>query len=115
MEYGELAAQRAMTVFAYGEAASHLERCLAVQEVLDPDDKVKRCDLLLASGGADSGREPLRAADLDFAEEAFGLAEALGDQAKACRACSLGTRGLFAYGGVGYIQDAVVSPLGWAI
>ena len=39
-------------VYAYGEAASHLERCLAVQEVLDPDDKAKRCDLLLALGEA---------------------------------------------------------------
>ena len=41
MQYGELAAQRAMTVFAYGEAVRHLEQALEVQEVLDPDDKAQ--------------------------------------------------------------------------
>ena len=87
-------------VYAYGEAAAHLERCLAVQEVLDPDDKAKRCDLLLALGEAlMPAGEPLRAADM-VAEEAFALADALGDQGDACRACSIGTRGLVGYGGV---------------
>src|SRR2546423_1727050 len=64
VEYGELAAQRATSVYAYAEAASHLERCLAVQEILDPDDKAKRCSLLLRLGEAmiPSG-EPLRAAE----------------------------------------------------
>ncbi|MFQ5880212.1 MAG: AAA family ATPase, partial [Dehalococcoidia bacterium] len=45
VEYDEMAARRAMAVYAYGEAVRHLERCLDVQEVLDPDDKAKRCDL----------------------------------------------------------------------
>src|SRR5207237_508110 len=48
VEYGELAAQRAMSVFDYGEAVRLLEKTLGVQEVLDPEDKAKRCDLLLA-------------------------------------------------------------------
>ncbi len=52
MRYGELAAQRALSVYAYGEAARHLEQALEVQEVLDPDDHSKRCDLLLALGEA---------------------------------------------------------------
>ena len=62
MRYGELAAQRALSVYAYGEAVRHLEQALEVQEVLDPDDKAKRCDLLLALGEAllPAG-EPLRA------------------------------------------------------
>jgi hypothetical protein len=54
VEYGELAAQRAMSVYAYGEAERHLEHALKVQEVLDPDDKGKRCDLLSALGGDDA-------------------------------------------------------------
>ena len=37
--YGELAAQRAMSVYAYGEAVRHLEGALKAQEVLDPDDR----------------------------------------------------------------------------
>ena len=52
IEYGEMAGQRATAVFAYAEGVRHLERCLQVQEVLDPDDKDKRCDLLLALGQA---------------------------------------------------------------
>jgi hypothetical protein len=100
VEYGELAAQRAMAVYAYAEAASHLERCLAVQEVLDPDDRAKKCALLLAFGEAlIPAGEPLRAVD-QVAEEAFSLAQALGASEKACRACDLATRGLYGYGGV---------------
>ena len=39
VEYGEMAARRATAVYAYWEGAGHLERCLQVQEVLDPDDR----------------------------------------------------------------------------
>lgn len=52
LTYSEMAAERAMGVYAYGEAAGHLERCLQVQEVLAPDDKARRCDLLLVLSDA---------------------------------------------------------------
>ena len=52
VNYGELAAQRAMGVYAYGEAERHWARALSAQEVLDPDDAAKRVDLLLALGEA---------------------------------------------------------------
>ena len=39
VHYGELAAKRAMSVFAYAEAAGQLEAALQAQELLDPDDK----------------------------------------------------------------------------
>jgi len=39
VEYGEMAARRATAVYAYWEGAGHLERCLQVREVLDPDDR----------------------------------------------------------------------------
>src|SRR5262249_10539413 len=48
--YGELAARRANNVFAYSEAARHFKRAIEIQEILDPDDKARRCDLLLALG-----------------------------------------------------------------
>jgi tetratricopeptide (TPR) repeat protein len=47
VEYGEMAAQRAADVYAYGEAVRLLAQTIKVQEVLDPEDKAKRCDLLL--------------------------------------------------------------------
>src|SRR5207245_8156961 len=46
LRYAELAAGRAMQVFAYGEAVRHLEQAVRTQEVLDPDDRSKRCDVL---------------------------------------------------------------------
>ncbi|MCJ7810720.1 MAG: protein kinase, partial [Dehalococcoidia bacterium] len=50
VEYGKMAAKRATDVYAYGEAVRLLEQALKVQEVLDFEDKAKRCDLLLALG-----------------------------------------------------------------
>src|SRR5205823_1851824 len=90
--------QRALGVYAYGEAARHLEQALAVQEVLDPDDKAKRCDLLLALGEAllPSG-ELLRAVE-QVAPQALELAEALGDPRRASRACQLACTALRNYG-----------------
>jgi tetratricopeptide (TPR) repeat protein len=47
IHYGEMAAQRAKDVFAYGEALRLFEQALKVQKVLNPDDKAKICDFLL--------------------------------------------------------------------
>jgi tetratricopeptide (TPR) repeat protein len=85
--YGELAAQRAMSVYAYGEAARHLEQALKVQDVLNPDDKAKRCDLLLALGEALlAGVMPVRVLE-EIAPEALSLAKQLGDRPRASIAC----------------------------
>src|SRR5439155_9051646 len=94
VEYGELAAQRAMSVFDYGEAARLLEKTLAVQEVLDPEDKAKRCDLLLALGDAlmPSG-EALRAAE-QTSDEAFMIAAGVGDDLHAAKASQLALESL---------------------
>ena len=98
MRYGEVAAQRAMGVYAYREAASHLERCLQVQEVLDPDDKAKRCDLLLALGEAlGPAGEPQRVFEA-LAPEALGLAEELDDQERSSQTCHMALGAIFRYG-----------------
>jgi tetratricopeptide (TPR) repeat protein len=87
--YGELAAQRAMSVYAYGEAERHLEQALKVQEVLDPDDKPKRCDLLLELGETMlPEEEPNRA--VAVADEAFRIAENLQSPSLATRGALLG-------------------------
>src|SRR5206468_2136798 len=62
VRYGKLAAERALAVNAYGEAARLLEQALQAQEVLDPDDAATRCDLLLELAEAlGPGGGPLRA------------------------------------------------------
>jgi len=94
LHYSELAAQRASSVFAYGEAARHLEQALKVQEVLNPDDKARRCDLLLGLGEAlIPAGEPQRV-PVDVASVALTLAEQMEDRPRAYRASSLATRAL---------------------
>jgi hypothetical protein len=100
VSYSELAAQRAMSVYAFGEAAGHLERCLAVQDVLDPDDELRRCDLLLALGDALApAGDPYRAVGY-AADEAERLAVRLGDRQRAFRAVEIAFSSLFRYGGL---------------
>ena len=96
--YSELAAGRASAVYAYSEAGRLLEQAIEVQEVLDPDDKAKRCDLLLdLSEALLPAGEPLRVAE-EIAEKALELAEALDDRARASRACRLALQGALRYG-----------------
>jgi predicted ATPase len=98
VSYGEMAAHHAVSVYAYSEAVRLLEQALKIQEVLDPEDKAKRCDLLLALGDAlVTGGEPRRVVDIE-APAAFSLAEAIGDTARAARVCILAMEALTHHG-----------------
>jgi len=111
VEYGEMAAKRATDVYAYGEAVRLLEQALKVQEVLDPEDKAKRCDLLLALGDAlGLAGEIQRVIDTE-ALQAFSLAEAIVDNKRASRACLMAMKGISTYG-----STMMTSPLAaqWA-
>jgi tetratricopeptide (TPR) repeat protein len=100
VEYGELAAKRALDVYAYGEAVRLLEQALKVQKVLDPGDRVRYCDLLLdLCNVVTIGGEPRRAMDKEL-PEAFSLAEELGDRTRASRACTIAIHCLHASGGL---------------
>jgi tetratricopeptide (TPR) repeat protein len=98
IEYGEMAAERATNVYAYGEAVRLLEQTLKVQEVLDPEDKAKRCDLLLTLGDALILAGETRHVINMEAPQAFSLAEAIVDNKRASRACLLAMHGLISYG-----------------
>ncbi|MFC1946352.1 protein kinase [Chloroflexota bacterium] len=87
VEYSEMAAKRAVDVYAYGEAIRLLDQAIKVQRVLDPDDKETICDLLLELCDAllftpDSSRVLEKEVPL-----AFSLAESIGDSSRAVRAC----------------------------
>ena len=98
VEYSEVAARRAMSVYDYGEASRLLERAIGVQEVLDPDDKAKRCDLLLACGDAlMHAGEPQRVFEA-LAPEALALAEGLDDSERASQTCHMALEAIFRYG-----------------
>jgi len=98
VSYGEMAAKKATDVYAYGEAVRLLEQALKVQEILDPEDKAKRCDLLLALGDALLlAGEHQRVIDIE-ASQALSLAEAIADNTRGSRACLLAMIGLAMYG-----------------
>ena len=98
VSYGEMAAHRALSVYAYGEAVRLLEQALKVQEVMYPEDKAKRCDLLLALGDAFIlAGETRRVVDIE-APQALSLAEAIADNTRASRSCLLAIKGLILYG-----------------
>ena len=90
--YGELAAKRATDVYSFGEAVRLLEQALEVQEILDPEDKVKRCDLLLALGWARYYDHEYQHVLDSEAPMALSLAEAMGDIQRSCQACELAIR-----------------------
>jgi tetratricopeptide (TPR) repeat protein len=105
VSYGEMAAKRATDVYAYGEAVRLLEQALKVQEVLDPEDKAKRCDLLLALGDAlDLASEHQRVVDIE-APQALSLAEAIADNTRASRACLLAMKGLLLFGSAAWASS----------
>jgi DNA-binding NarL/FixJ family response regulator len=110
--YGELAARRATEVFAYGEAARQLERALAVQDLVDPNDQVRRCDLLLKLGEALQPAGEFERVIRQVAPDALALAEAISDRARAFRACRLALNCLHAQG-FGY-SAAQPEYLTWA-
>jgi hypothetical protein len=98
--YSERAADRAMRVYAYSEAAHHLERALDIHELVDPDDAGKRCDLLLGFGVAlVHGTRAVQRAVQDVAPAAHHLAMSLGDDRRSFRACTIALDALQAIGG----------------
>jgi tetratricopeptide (TPR) repeat protein len=92
-----MGAKRATDVYAYGEAVRLLEQALKVQQVLDPEEKTKRCDLLLALADALLLAGEYQRIVSTEASQAFSLAEAIGDHKSAGRACLLAMKGLSMY------------------
>jgi hypothetical protein len=89
IHYHRLAAQRATSMFAYMEAASHLERRLDILDVLEPADRREQLETLLALCAVLlDGSAPRRLLD-DPAPRALALAQALGDDESASRVCTL--------------------------
>jgi predicted ATPase len=98
VRYSELAARRATEVFAYSEAARHLERALLVQELSDSEGQARRCDLLLALGEALWPAGETERVIARVAPDALTLAEREGDRSRAFRACRLALDCLYAQG-----------------
>ena len=98
LEYSEMAARHAQSVYSYGEAARLLEQALRMQQLLDLNDTAKRCDLLVEFGNALTlAGEPRRTFEV-VAEEAFALAETECDAVRASGSCQLALSALMHHG-----------------
>jgi serine/threonine protein kinase/class 3 adenylate cyclase len=99
VRYGTMAAQRASSVHAYGEAVRHLEQALQVQEVLDPKDGSARlvllAELIATLGPAGEGDRILN----EEAAPACGLAESLGETTTAAHIAEAAVYALIARDG----------------
>jgi eukaryotic-like serine/threonine-protein kinase len=93
--YGEMAARRATSVYAFGDAVTSLEQATRVQGILDPGDKAKRCDLLIATAGALVLAGDVRRVLDHVAPGAFSLAEEIGDRERAVNACHMAMWAVF--------------------
>jgi DNA-binding CsgD family transcriptional regulator len=112
VHYGELAAERANEAFAYGEAARYLERALVVQDLVNPEDSAKCCDLLLGMGQALLPVGEAERVITHVAPDALAFAERLGDGRRAFRACHLVLDGFMAQGAIS--RAASPEYLRWA-
>jgi len=98
VEYSEMAAERATAVYAWRETVRLLEQVLKVQQMLDPDDKGKRCDLLVRFGDALDLAGQLRRIFDEVAPEALSLAESINDHTRAAQVCSMTAFALMSLG-----------------
>ncbi len=101
----------ATSVFDYGEAGRLLQQALKVQDVLDPNDKAKRCDLLAALGRALArSLQQDHAVGVEFTQ-ALSLADEIGDRRRAAMICvwatmAIAAKGMAAHGSTELLQWA---------
>lgn len=98
VSYGEMAARRAVSVYAYAEAVRLVDQATRVQEILDSNDKEKRCDLLLFLCEVLSYAAEYRRVIDTEATQALKLAEEMGDSRRAAAACRFAMVALIYYG-----------------
>jgi DNA-binding CsgD family transcriptional regulator len=96
--YSENAADHATALYAWTEAARLLERALGLLTLASPEGKIRRCDLLLRLCDALLAADQPRRVFSEVAEEAYAIAEALGDDARGAAACHIALLSAFSLG-----------------
>ncbi|MEE8369997.1 MAG: adenylate/guanylate cyclase domain-containing protein, partial [Dehalococcoidia bacterium] len=107
IDYATRAAERALSLTAYEDAAAHYQMALQALEAKDKPDQVRRCDLLLSMGEAQNS-----AGDRDKAKETFLQAAEVARKrkdAKSLARAALGFAGLF--GEFGVVDQVVLGLL----
>ena len=97
VRYGEYAASRAVSVYAYSEAVGILEETIRVQKSLDPEDKEKQCDLHISLCSALNGAGEYRRVFKQEAYTALALAEEIENPELVSRVCIAALHALMPY------------------
>jgi hypothetical protein len=98
IQYLELSAKKASDRYAYNEAVQLLEQAKSAQDILDPEDKDKKLDILILLGDAlINAGNPRQFLD-DESQQAFSIAESLDDKKRAAKVCRLAMIALEFYG-----------------
>jgi tetratricopeptide (TPR) repeat protein len=113
IDYARRAGDRAMSVYAYEEAAGNIDRALQLAELGDVIDAHARCELLLTLADAQ-----LKSGDIDVGNatvlSAAEMAKSIGDAESLARAALLyggpGIHGAFRTGATG-VADAILIDL----
>jgi hypothetical protein len=105
VEYGEMAAKRAYEVYAYGEAVRLLDQTIKVQEILDFDNKSKRCELYFNLCRALSNVGDYKRINESVAEETLQLAESIGDTSIAGELCRIAMSAMYFQGGPNVVSS----------
>jgi tetratricopeptide (TPR) repeat protein len=87
MVFGERAAARALSVYAYGEAVRELDRALEIHDLVNSNDSRKKCDLLLSLAEALVAAGEQQRVLERVAPAALEFALAVDDRHRAFRAC----------------------------
>jgi len=89
VRYAEAAAENAMRVPAYAEAARLLEQAIEIQRTLEPDNLLRTYELTVRLGEAAVAEGDSQRVVTDVAPRVLRLAEELGDARRAFTACRL--------------------------
>jgi tetratricopeptide (TPR) repeat protein len=109
ISYGEMAARRATDVYAYGEAVRLLDQALKVQDILDPENKARRCELLFDLCKALYRVPDHRRIVESVAPETFLLAESMGDNFRAVQVCTYALWATFSsQGGMNTVSAPII-------
>jgi DNA-binding CsgD family transcriptional regulator/tetratricopeptide (TPR) repeat protein len=112
VSYHDLAATRAARVYAYHDAAHHLECAIEIHASLEGRDSARHCDLLLGLAEVLVFAGVARRAAEEVAPAAFELALELLDRHRTFRACSVALDALQALGGAS--AETLANWLLWA-
>jgi serine/threonine protein kinase/class 3 adenylate cyclase len=100
VRFGEMAAERAASVYAFGEASRLYEQAIEVQEIVAPNDSQRLYDLWMRLGECLLPAGEAERVYKEIAKRAYELAEKMGGGTSAARAAEIAASAMVYHEGV---------------